>query len=844
MARSRLVVTIDKASEDTFDTSNRKVLAHLGENLIDVEFKYRPAQGGMMEAKVSCIAKRGSDLRDSIASGRLGLVSIYRTNHKTVLPQSGGYVDTPSDFDTNQKSYLLFQGIAENPEVDTTSDVAEFRVRGLGKWLKDIEYTGTFTNQSVGQIFTTVMTEVIARSNQPIKAYALDDISLTGTTPDKYTPLHRIVTGEVEYTDASVEKILKDLQDFAGGKGVVAYGVRCRSNSDNLGEAYLEAWQGDSWTPEFQADESALEDACHVAKKRTTNYQWSVDTSGIKNSVTVVGAKSEDAQQNFEGKGEVGVSVKEFGRRHAVVIEDSLESNEACTDYAAAWLQENSVKKVNVELEWSDEQTLKDSRRAGAGTNAVPRDAVHFLRDMSHSVHLLDANIGEGSHVPDGTGSPYCGINEYPAAVELSKVSSGSVPHIIIDTSQAPHHNTSWSSTSVVGHPNKKLEYTNQYSTDRSMIYTIAYEILDPTAALAGRVICEWSKKFRLKIVQSGGAGADYGVTIETWRGSSTGWVDELTSTEEGASYGHAEVIPPATGTTDGGGMKVYLEIRANIAGYPQISLWSNQAYPYRTLLASVQSTGVSFAATTSHVAYADIGTQDEQYIRLGCGTTAGGTSADPATSGEWRFFGMRADEGLKNSSTGYFEYCGMNAEGIVSGSADSNKSFIAMTLLRFVPRMFQDGSRLLWLEPAINKSVTDSGGTASTRLYCKWTRTVKGTYDGYSSDGYHAQIMNPQSGDGVKYGTDATPSSVENITDDVGVRHIHWRFGSEGDRRRKLGSSIVILPYNVTFKYNGSHSPLTIKVKGGTVADALTTSTEMFEARLEEAERTSTENL
>ena len=49
---------------------------------------------------------------------------------------------------------------------------------------------------------------------------------------------------------------------------------------------------------------------------------------------------------------------------------------------------------------------------------------------------------------------------------------------------------------------------------------------------------------------------------------------------------------------------------------------------------------------------------------------------------------------------------------------------------------------------------------------------------------------------------------------------------------------------FRVEFDFNGEHSPLGIKVKGGTSADTLTGSTETLLARLEQAERGTTESL
>ena len=843
-AKSRIVVTIDEVSDDPFDSTKRRAVATLSNNLVECNWKNRPADGGMVEAEIKVRAKRGTALRDRIETGNIGLVTIYRTNHKTRLPKVSGNIIPFLDYDSNSDAYLMFQGMADNPEADPASDVVSFRVRGLGKWLEDVEYTGSFQDESIIEIVNTVLTEVIARDNQPFKAMSIDSTVITAGVPTKYHPLHKRLVGLREYKDAPISKIFRDLQDEAGGKSVVAWGARCRTTTDEFATVYFRSWNGKPWTPEYQIDDQDLEEAAHIPTFRTLDYSWRIDTSTIKNSVTVYGAKTSNGLDNFSGSSEVATSVKEHGRRHETIVNEDLPTEEACLEYAAAWLQENSARKIVVDATWSDKQTLKNSRRVGGGTAAVPRDPVYYLNLMNRPVHILGTTGNAG--LVNGDFAEYGGINCTPSAVQLSKVTSGDVPHILIDTTKAPFYGGAWNASDEYGHPNKDLTWAQQGST-RSLLWGIRYGITDPTAALDGRVIAEWSKRLRLKIKQSGGATANYGFTIETWRGAGTGWVDELTSTEEGASYGGpAEVIPNTHGST-GAGAKVYLEIQGNASVYPRVALWASSVYPWRTLLAATNASQVVWGASTSHLQYAHLAAnQIEDFIILGCGTQSDGVTPEPTTSGNWEIYGMQCDDGLWHSGDGVFKYGnGLNAEGITNsgtGAYDAAKSFIALSTFRHVPRVQYEGSLLMDLEPVISATISPLSGADEERYFVRWSRSPLGTYDGASLDGMHAVLVNPQSGDGLLNGEDVTTAA--DVAADEGIRNRNWRLGASGNNRRRLGDGITIYPYAVEYKSNGEHSPLGIRIRGGTASDTITGTTEAILDRIEQAERKSTEAL
>lgn len=828
--KSRIVVVVDEVNDSPFDSTARRTLGAFSKNIISCDWTYAPASGGVKDASVKLRLPRGSSIRKAFDGGRFGLVSIYRTNHLAELPTSGSYVDLTQNFDNNERSYLLFQGIAESTSAEDTSDSASFKVKGLSSWLKDLEYTGTFTDTSVGQIFTAVMTDVIARSNQPIKSYVTEDMTLTGIVPNSFHVLHRKVAGTIEYKNAKVSKILKDLQAEAGGTSAVTFGVRCGATSDNYGEAYFLVWRGEGWTPDYQEDASTLDAIAPIPYSRVTKYETEYDTSGIVNSVEVYGATDSTGLASFTGSATSEFSIKSFGLRHDTVTNSALLSNKSCENYAAQWLASRSSGQSRVVISWSDEQTLNDSQRVGGSTLAKPHDVLHYMRDMNSMLHVT--NESSGDILLNGEYSDQVGIDGRPTAIQLSKVAGVNPPLIRIDTTAAPFYGTNWNNADTFGHPNKALTYT-QYSTTRSTLFVVRFGLkLDGAnaGALNNLVVWEHSKRLRIRLVQSGGAGTNFGATIDTWRGSTAGWVDEL------ASYGHKEVLTHLLPTADGG-MAIALQLGGLLSSVPTVSLWASTSgsEAWRTLLATTNAVDVVFATATDYILYNQLAGQNEDSITLGAGSKANGTAPEPATSGNFEIYSARCYEGELNATTGDFEYGkGLDAEG--SSTTDKAGSFLYQEAFSHLPRVEYSSGRLMTLEPSFAKTVS-----GDEYYFVKWTRAQLNAsgveiYDGFSNDGYHARLYFPQTGDGLVAGDGVTTATNWETT--TGMRSSTWRVGSTGDYSKRLGVGVSIVPVEVKFKYAGEHSPLAIDVKGGVATDSLARITEDTLQRVDSAER------
>ena len=800
--KSRIVIVVDEVNDSPFVHTSRRTLGAFSKNIISCDWTYEPASGGVKDASVKLRLPRGSSVREAFDGGRFGLVSIYRTNHLAELPTSGSYVDITQNFDNNERSYLLFQGVAENASAEDASDSASFKVKGLGSWLKELEYTGTFTDTSVGQIFTAVMTDVIARSNQPIKSFTTEDMTLTGVVPNSFHVLHRKVSGTIEYKNVKVSKILKDLQDATGGTSAVTFGVRCGATSDNYGEAYLLVWRGEGWTPEYQEDASTLDAIAPIPYTRVTKYETESDTSGVVNSVEAYGAPDSTGLASFTGSATSAASIKEFGLRHETVTNSALLSNESCENYAAQWLAGRSSGQSRVALSWSDEQALNVT------------------------------NESSGDILLNGEYSDQVGIDGRPTAIRLSKVASGNPPFVQIDTTVAPFYGTNWSSADTFGHPNKAVTYA-QYSTTRSTLFVVRFGLkLDGSDAgnLNNLVVWEHSRRLRIRLVQSGGAGTNFGATIDTWRGSTAGWVDEL------ATYGHKEVLTHLLPTADGG-IAIALQLGGLLSTVPTVSLWASTSgsEAWRTLLATTNAVDVVFASATDFILYNQLAGQNEDYILIGAGTKTDGASLEPATSGNFEIYSARCYEGELNATTGDFEYGrGLDAEG--SSTTDKAGSFLYQEAFSHLPRVEYSAGRLMTLEPSFKKTIS-----GDDYHFVKWTRAQLNAsgveiYDGFSNDGYHARLYRPQTGDGLVVGDGVTTATNWETT--AGMRSSTWRIGSTGDYSKRLGLGVSIPPTEAKFKYAGEHSPLSISVKGGTSGDSLARIAEDTLQRVDSAER------
>jgi len=833
--KSKIVVVVDDVG--TFNAAQRVTLGAFSSNLLSCEWTYLPTDGGLRDASVKINLPVGSVAREAFDGGRFGLISIYRSNHLAELPMSGSNVDIAQNFDNNERSYLLFQGLLENPSSSSVSNTVSFKVKGYSSWLKELEYTGTFTDIAIGTIFSTVMADVTARSYQPIKSYVTEDMTFTGNVPNSFHVLHRTLTGTYEYKSAKLTKILEDLQSAAGGQAAVTFGVRCGSTSDSYGEAYLLEWRGKSWTPDYQEDSNLLDAITPIPYTRATGYNVEVDTSSIVNSVEVYGADNpEGTIPSFYSSQELVMSREKYGRRHKTLVNASLTSDRSCEEYAKNWLVGRANPTVNVSVEWSDEQTLNDSQRVGGSTLAKPHDILHYMRDMNSMLHVTNAETS--SLLIDGKYSDDVGIDSRPTAIQLSKVASGNPPVIKIDTTLAPFYGTNWSSADTFGHPNKAVTYA-QYSTTRSTLFVVRFGLkLDGSDAgdLNNLVVWEHSRRLRIRLVQSGGAGTNFGATIDTWRGGSVGWVDEL------ATYGHKEVLTHLLPTADGG-IAIALQLGGLLSTVPTVSLWASTSgsEAWRTLLATTNAVDVVFASATDFILYTQLAGQSEDYILIGVGTKTDGASLEPATSGNFEIYSARCYEGELNATTGDFEYGrGLDAEG--SSTTDKAGSFLYQEAFSHLPRIGYSAGRLMTLEPSFKKTVS-----GNDYHFVKWTRAQLNAsgveiYDGFSNDGYHARLYSPQTGDGLVVGDGVTTATNWATTEDL--RSPSWRLGSTGEYSKKLGVGVSIRPREIRFKYAGEHSPLKISVKGGVSEDSLVKAASEIMKRMDDAERDSNASL
>ncbi|QDP46568.1 MAG: hypothetical protein Unbinned4098contig1000_28 [Prokaryotic dsDNA virus sp.] len=837
--KSRIAIVVDEVNDSPFVSTKRRVIGIFSDNIVSCDWTYNPASGGLKDASIKLKLARSTNIRKQFDNSRFGVVSIYRCNHLAELPLSSSYVDVTQNFDNNERSYFLFQGVAENLVSSNNSDIVSFKLKGYGSFLKEMEYTGTFTDASIGSIYTTVMTDVISRSNQPIKSYTNDSLTISSGVPASYNCLHKVVIGTREYKNAKVSKILKDLQDEAGGEGVVSFGVRCGATADNYGEAYLLEWRGEAWTADFQEDGSTLDVVSHVPYTKAIKLEKNYDTSNIINSVEVYGDTITDGTVSYYGTATADTSISKYGKRHQTISNKDLKSNEACRKYAIAYLKGKSSRKLNTLVSWSDDQTLNESQRVGASTLAKPYDLVHYMRDMNSLIHITNES---SQRLTSGSYEEHAGIDSRNRAIKLSKVSSGNAPVINIDTTEAPFYGTSWAGANTFGHPNKEISNA-QFSTTRSMLWTVGFGLHNATSdSLNGQVLIEWSKTMRLKFVQSGGANTNFGFTLETWRGSSVGWVDEL------ATYGHQQHLAPSDMALSGGG-KVALELSGNNSVAPLVGLWtmnSDGNPTWQTNLHATSSTvGVRFGTVSDHLAYANLAGQNENYILIGSGTDDDGVSSLASTSGNTEIYFARCYEGELNSSTSKFEYAkGLSAEGT---SANNSDSFLVSEACRPMPRVEYSAGLLMSLEPAINKTID-----SSERYFVKWTRAqnnASGTqvYDGHSNDGFHARLYYAQSGDGVIIGDAITSDTQWNSTTydkATESRSSTTKIGSEGDFSITVGDGVEIIPNEIKFNYAGKHSPLSITVKGGSPTDSLSKSTSEALERIEQTERDNNSSL
>jgi hypothetical protein len=818
-----LEVCVDEATADMFNAAERKSLVTFSGNLVKCSWRYRPTAGGMISATVEAIAKRGGDVRNKILSGGGGVVSIYAQNHR------GTDADESAEFDANEGRYLLFQGVLEEQAAGSESDSITFKVRGFGDFLKRETYTGAFTDESIGDIAATVLADLITRANTPIKSWAGEDMTVTGGVPDSYHPLHKTLAGEWAWADAPIATILADLQAAAGGPSVVCFGVRPKQagGGDDFGEAFFKTWRGEAWNAEYSQDNTVDTSCVTIGESACAEFSTAKDFSSVKNSVSVYGAEKTNAPgENYAGAAEAGASAQKYGRRHQIVTQEALVSDFACAKYAALWVSERAEPVSTVKIMALDALHYPDS---GGGSDYSPTQ-LGIVPALAQSGRMVQVLRQRSDFTAQTLGQPskYFGWENDLVAAKLSKVASGDPPHIAIDTSEAPFYLTDWANSANCGFANKLFLYS-QFGDTRSLLYSITYAIPDgDTAALEGRVLVELTKRLRLRISQSGGAGADFGFDLERFQ-QSDGW-----TVLESA----VEIIPANTNIET-----LYFRLGGFGSVKGLYAIWHSMVTPWRTLLSSASPSTTGPVDLYEMVPYANVhgglGGLEGQ-ITIGCGSGSSGLTTDPTLSGNWEIYQFRVDEGRRDTTTSKYYYAnGHNEEGTdAAGTVDANNSHIFNAMGSVPVRGAGCGSMIMKIEPAIYKTIS---GTDT--FFVRYT--FDPTFHDGTGNGYHASLENPQAGDGVLVGDSALVGPGDSASAANENHHaLAWRLGIAGDYARDLDAGVQIVPADVTVTYAGAWAPLSVKITGGRASNALTGNAEDMLNQIEALDRKTTQSL
>jgi len=312
MANIRLV--IDAPVRDLWTDASRKVLLSTSAGLMDLEFNYRVAAGGVWGGSAKIIlTENGEAWRRLVEGGAAGVAWIY---HDRDLDDCTAFDDATD---------LLWFGVVDSATAERGGDIVTLRLRGAGEFLKDFRYTGVHEGETIGSIASTVAQSMIDAGDTPVKS---KDIDTLGASSRKVS---------VEFKDEPINKVMKALVELAGGESFFSYGVKPAATASSYGTLYFKAWTGHLWEKSGSADRAIAS----VDKSQLISHTIDSSASGVFNDIKVVGEEIEgdpaDTSRVFyTGTAASEESIALYGRRKKTVSESGLRNDGQCLIAAAS----------------------------------------------------------------------------------------------------------------------------------------------------------------------------------------------------------------------------------------------------------------------------------------------------------------------------------------------------------------------------------------------------------------------------------------------------------------------------------------------------------------------------
>jgi len=359
MARIRLLIDVQR-EQVWGDPDTRHTAQNLTNSLTELLWEVKPTAGGLWDGSATVRLTRGGELwQKLVEQGKSGAAWIFwdRVDAGDASDISADQGDDGTDF--------LWLGQASSAEVMPTGNLVKIKLRGAGHALEDLTYTGEFASTAISTIADTVLATAIAASDGervvPIKA---KDVEISGVLARKIT---------VSYDNKKISEILKELQKFAGGPPKMIYGLEPGTQADEYCRAYVRQWKGHLYDRDATSHRSYGFD-----KRQILDFKITADASKIVNSAKVIGMELGEVIQTDEtvtgqtekiyaqAEVESAESVKLFGKRHQVVMEQDLATDGQCAIHAAGIVKAGANREITVQAKSLARIGNLESKDAGA----------------------------------------------------------------------------------------------------------------------------------------------------------------------------------------------------------------------------------------------------------------------------------------------------------------------------------------------------------------------------------------------------------------------------------------------------------------------------------------------
>ena len=340
----RMYLVIDQSRADMADADSRRVLLHLQENISSLEWTYSCSNGGFSSATATARVERGSYARRQLEAGNYSTAYIYYAP-----PETEGAV-LITDYDANEKDFLLWMGVVNNVVLNPRSDDATFEFSGLGDMASrgTADYSNTFWDIDNAVGWVTTFGATIGLLNPWVIPTSLP-------SANKRIMSDGSMKRSIFYQEgrSTLDTHINNVSESLGGHPRVAWGLVNAGGADDKGQFYF-SLVADPMREQTSTDAEFNDRSCpRVMESEILSIEVNENSSEVVNYARVFKPFPAGGETYYwipDGIASNQVSINKYGHREQILSDESAVDQSQLAERAGQIVSTSSQPEVSVSL--------------------------------------------------------------------------------------------------------------------------------------------------------------------------------------------------------------------------------------------------------------------------------------------------------------------------------------------------------------------------------------------------------------------------------------------------------------------------------------------------------------